>query len=60
MLKYSLNQAHRLSFMKNMTDNNADYTMEGTVTEAALDELLRQGKHEKLLDFIQNGTLLRR
>ncbi|KAH6906303.1 hypothetical protein BKA70DRAFT_1494375 [Coprinopsis sp. MPI-PUGE-AT-0042] len=56
MLKYSLKQAWRLSFLKGLVADEADYAIEGTVTEAVLDELLREGKYRELQELIHNTS----
>lgn len=54
VLKYSY-RSERLSFVEEMA-KEADYTISGPLTEAAIDELMEAGKYQELAGLIRNGN----
>ncbi|TFY65471.1 hypothetical protein EVJ58_g1962 [Rhodofomes roseus] len=54
ILKYFYKQ-ERLNFASQLLAREDDYTIEGPITEAAMDELLRTGQYEVLEDLIRNS-----
>lgn len=54
ILKYHFRQA-RLNFVDRLVAHEEDYTIEGPLTEAAVIELLDEGKYDELKDLIQNS-----
>ncbi|KAF7372508.1 Dimer-Tnp-hAT domain-containing protein [Mycena venus] len=55
LMKYSYKQ-DRLSFTDDVLAKEEDYTIEGTLTEAAIRELMQTGKTEELGDLLRNMT----
>ncbi|KAF7372144.1 Dimer-Tnp-hAT domain-containing protein [Mycena venus] len=55
LMKYSYKQ-DRLSFTDDVLAKEEDYTIEGTLTEAAIRELMQTGKTEELADLLRNMT----
>lgn len=54
ILKYFYKQ-ERLNFASQLLAREDDYTIEGPITEAAMDELLRTGQYDVLDDLIRNS-----
>lgn len=54
ILKYFYKQ-ERLNFVSQLLAREDDYTIEGPITEAAMDELLRTGQYDVLDDLIRNS-----
>ncbi|KAJ7498282.1 hypothetical protein B0H11DRAFT_1714950, partial [Mycena galericulata] len=53
LMKYAYKQA-RLNFTAGLLAKEEDYTIEGNITEAAIRELISDGKIEELCDLLKN------
>ena len=54
VLKYGYKYSHQLSFVSDLIALEANYTIDGPITEAAVDELLRDAKYNELEDSRKN------
>ena len=58
LLKYMYRQ-DRLDFTRDLLAEEADYQIEGEVSERAVRELMLAGKFEELKDLLDNSPLVR-
>ncbi|KAJ7681994.1 hypothetical protein DFH06DRAFT_971238, partial [Mycena polygramma] len=54
ILKFAIKQ-DRLDFMNHLLAKEKDYTIEGDLTEAAIEELILAGKTDELADLLKNA-----
>ena len=54
MRKHSLKQ-NRLDFMDGFISKEEDYTIDGQLTQYAIEELLRLGRTDELSDLLRNA-----